>query len=118
MDNLQVKNRTFERQAWGAFCIWWEIANLFQFLFSGTWVLGAGLILIALNAVRARNGLPTSGFTITVGSLALVWGGLDVAGSCLDLSFELPVIPILLIVLGVIVFAGNLIGKEASKQEA
>jgi hypothetical protein len=118
MDNIQVRNRTFERLAWAAFVIWWRIAELFQFLPSATWVLGVGLILIALNAARVLNGLPTSGFTITVGILALVWGGLETAGLYLNLPFELPVFPILLIVLGVIVLAGNLTEKEAKKLEA
>ncbi len=118
MDNLQAKNHSFERRAWGAFCAWWEFANLFGFLFSGAWILGAALILIALNVTRVRNGLPASGFTSTAGILALVWSGLDIAGSSLELPFELPVVPILLIVLGVIVFARNLIGKQLSKQEA
>jgi hypothetical protein len=118
MDDIQARARTLERTAWGAFCVWWEMADMFEFLFSATWVLGFGLILIALNAARARNGLPTSGFTITLGSLASVWGGLDMAGSLLDLPFELPVLPILLVVLGVIVLAGNLTGKEIRKQEA
>ena len=115
MDNIQVRNRTFERLAWGAFVIWWRIAELFQFLPSATWVLGVGLILIALNAARVRNGLPISGFTITVGILALVWGGLEMAGLFLNLPFELPVFPILLILLVVIVLAGKLMEKEARR---
>ena len=118
MDDIQVRNRTFEGLAWGAFVIWWRIAELFQFLPSATWVLGVGLILIALNVARVRNGLPTSGFTITAGILALVWGGLEMAGRSLNLPFELPIFPILLIVLGVIVLAGKLTEIEAKRLEA
>jgi hypothetical protein len=118
MDNAQARNRTFERNAWGAFCVWWEMADLFQFLLSDTWILGCGLILIVLNVARVRNGLPISGFTSTAGILAFAWGGLDIAGSSLELPFELPVIPILLIILGVIVCLPHLVGKVASKQEA
>jgi hypothetical protein len=115
MNNIQVRNRTFEGLAWSAFVIWWRIAELFQFLPSATWVFGVGLILIALNVARVLKGLPTSGFTITVGILALVWGGLETAGLFLNLPFELPVFPIMLIVLGVIVLAGNLTEKEAKR---
>ena len=118
MDDIQVRNRTFEGLAWGAFVMWWRIAELFQFLPSATWVLGVGLILIALNVARVRNGLPISGFTITVGILALLWGGLEMAGLFLNLPFELPVFPILLTVLGVIVLAGKLTEKEATTLEA
>ncbi len=108
MDNIQVTNRTFERLAWGAFFIWWGITELFHFLPAGTGAVGFGLILIGLNAARSLNGVPTSGFTITLGILALVWGGLELAGAVLALPFELPVFAILLIVLGVIMLAREL----------
>ena len=117
MDNIQIRDRTFERLAWSAFVIWWRIAEVFHFLPSATWLLGVGVILIALNVARLRNGLPTSGFTITAGVLALAWSGLEMAGRSLDLGFELPVFPILLTVLGVAVLAGKLTKKEAQKLE-
>jgi hypothetical protein len=47
--------------------------------------------------------VPMSGFSLAIGVLALVWGGLELAGVLLSLPFELPVFAILLIVLGVIV---------------
>ncbi len=111
MDNIQVRNRTFEGLAWGAFFIWWGITELFQFLPEGTGVLGFGLILIGLNAARFLNGIPTSGFTVTLGILALVWGVLELAGFFLTLPFEIPVFAVLLIVLGVIVLARELMGN-------
>ncbi len=58
---------------------------------------------------RSLNGLPTSGFTTTLGILALVSGGLELAGSILHLSFEIPVFASLLIVLGVILLARELL---------
>ncbi len=112
MDNIQVRNRTFEGLAWGAFFIWWGIIELFQFLPDGTGLLGFGLILIGLNVARSLNGLPTSGLTITLGVLALVWGVLELAGFFLTLPFEIPVFAILLIVLGIIVLARELNGNK------
>ncbi len=41
--------------------------------------------------------------TALMGILAVVWGGLDLAGVFLNLPFEIPVFAILLMVLGVIV---------------
>ncbi len=108
MDNIQIRNRTFEGLAWGAFFIWWGITELFQFLPEGTGVLGFGLILIGLNAARFLNGMPISGFTVTLGILAFVWGGLELAGFFLTLPFEIPVFAVLLIVLGIIVLAREL----------
>src|SRR5512136_99230 len=100
MDDIQVRNRTFEGLAWGAFFIWWGITELYPSLPSGAWALSFGVIMLGLNAARSHNGLPTSGFTITVGVLALLWGGLEMAGVFLNLPFELPVFAIVLIVLG------------------
>jgi hypothetical protein len=112
MENTRTLNRNFETIAWGAFLVWWGITELFKFLPEGTGAVGFGLILIGLNAARSLNGLPTSGFTITLGILALVLGGLELAGFFLSLPFELPVFAILLIVLGVIVLAREMIGNR------
>ncbi len=111
MDNIQVRNRTFEGLAWGAFFIWWGLTELFQVLPNGTGVLGFGLILVGLNAARFLNGIPTSGFTLTLGILALGWGGLELAGFFLNLPFELPIFAILLVVLGIVMLARELMGK-------
>ncbi len=110
MDNIQVRNRSFEGLAWGAIFIWWGIIELFHFLPDGTALVGLGLILLGVNAARHLSGIPMSGFSITVGILALVWGGLELAGVLLSLPFHLPVFAILLIVLGVIVLGGSLTG--------
>ncbi len=111
MDNIQIKNRNFERLAWGAFFIWWGITELYHFLPQGTGAIGFGLILLGLNAARSLNGVPTSGFTITLGILALVLGMLELAGVLLSLPFEMPIFAILLIVLGVIVLVRGVAGN-------
>ena len=54
------------------------------------------------------RGLPASGFTTTLGILALVLGGLDLTAAILHLSLELPVFAILLIVLGAIMLTREL----------
>ena len=103
MENAQASNHKLETFAWAAFFIWWGVTELFPFLPHGIGALGIGLILLGLNAARSRNGIPTSGFTITLGILALVLGGLELAASVLSLPFEIPVFAILLIVLGMII---------------
>jgi hypothetical protein len=108
MENTRTLNRNLETVAWGAFFIWWGITELFNFLPHGTGAIGIGLIWLGLNAARLLKGIPTSGFTTTLGILVLVLGGLELAGSVLRLPFELPVFAILLIVLGVILFAREL----------
>lgn len=106
MDNARISNRNLEIMAWALVFIWWGLVDrdigLFRTLPRGTESVGVGLILLGLNAARALNGIPTSGFTITLGTLFLVLGGLLLTGSLLSLPFELPVLAILLIALGVI----------------
>jgi hypothetical protein len=104
---IQIQNRKFEAIAWGALFIWWGITELVEFLPDGSGAIGIGLILVGVNAARALNGIPMNGFSTTIGVLALVWGGLELAGAVLSLPFELPVFAILLITLGVL-----LVGRE------
>ena len=108
MENVQTLNHKLETVAWAAFFIWWGITELFQSLPPGIGAIGIGVIFLSLNAARRQNGLPVSGFTITLGILALVLGGLELAGAILHLPFELPVFAILLIALGVIILAREL----------
>jgi hypothetical protein len=112
MENTRTLNRNLETMAWGALFIWWGITELFQFLPHGTGAIGIGLIFLGLNMARSLNGIPTSGFSTTLGILALVLGGLELASSVLHLPFELPVFAILLIVLGVILLARELLRSK------
>ena len=108
MNNTQTLNRRYDAIGWGALFIWWGITELFQFLPDGSGAIGIGLILLGVNVARSRNGIPTSKFSTALGILALVWGGLELAGAVLSLPFEIPVFAILLIVLGVMILAGEL----------
>ena len=109
MDEMQhTLNRRFETVAWGAFFIWWGITTLFRFLPEGVGTMGIGLILLGLNAARYANKIPLSMFTITIGIIAVVLGALEALRSILQWSFELPTLPLLLIVLGVIVLVREL----------
>ena len=107
MHSARPLDRRLESVAWGLFFVWWGIIELFHTLPEGTGAVGFGLILIGLNVARLLSNLPTSSLTLTLGIIALVWGGLEVAGSVLPLPFEIPVFAIVLIVLGVI-----LLGRE------
>jgi hypothetical protein len=107
MKNTQTSNRNLDAIAWGALLIWWGITELVKFLPDGTGVIGVGLILLGLNAIRLLNGIPISGFSTTIGILGLVWGCLELAGAVLSLPFDLPIFAILLITLGVL-----LLGRE------
>jgi len=104
MNDSITKKRNIDALAWGALFIWWGITLLIQFP-AGVGLIGVGLILLAAVAARYFQGMGASGFTTAMGVLALVWGALELAGTVLP--FELPVFPILLIVLGLMVLFGS-----------
>ena len=112
MNNVQKLNHKFEAVAWGAFFIWWGFTELFPSLPEGIGAVGIGLILLALNAVRALNGVPTGSFTTVLGILALLLGGFELARPVLHLSFELPVFAVFLVVMGMILLARELAGSR------
>jgi hypothetical protein len=109
MENKRTSNPNLAMIAWGALFILWGITEMFQSLPEGTGAVGIGLILLGLNVVRAWKGQPTSVFSTTLGFLALLMGGLQLARAFLNLPFELPIFAILLIVLGIIILARQLI---------
>jgi hypothetical protein len=73
----------------------------------GTWLIGVGLILLGLNAVRRIAGLKTSGFGIIVGLIA------SAAGIGRIIGQDLPLVPILLIILGLGLVLKAAAGKKS-----
>jgi hypothetical protein len=60
----------------------------------GTWLVGTGLIILGISAVRRFNDLRVSGFWLFLGALALGAGLADI------FAWDLPVFPILLVIAG------------------
>ena len=117
MEKTRTLDGTLQAVAWGALFIWWGITEMVEGLPQGTGAIGIGVILLGLNAVRRLQGAPISMFSITLGFLALVMGGLELANSSMLLPFELPVFPTLLIALGVLIVAREL-AQVMSKRPA
>lgn len=115
MNDNKRTNRNIEALAWGALFVWWGITLLVK-LPAGVGLIGVGLILLGANGIRYSQGMRINGFSLTIAILALVWGGLELAGAVLRLPFEVPVFAILLIVLGVMVLFGNGRGDAQSKE--
>jgi len=69
------------------------------------WLVGAGLIMLGGNIVRRLNGIKMEGFTVVLGVVALVSGLVGFVGA------DIPVFPILLIILGVSIILGPLFRK-------
>ena len=85
--------------------LWLTPAGMFP---EGTWLASLGLILLGVNAARRVRGIGTSGFGIAMGLSALA------AGIGRILGRELPIVPILLIVLGAGMVVKALAGKGNS----
>ena len=114
MDNLKTINRKYETIAWGLLSIIWGITILFDFVPFGAGLVATGLLLLGINAIRSLNSLPTKSDNIVLGTLALVWGGLELALPILRPLFKVSdwdwaIFAILLIVLGAILLAGQLL---------
>ena len=60
----------------------------------GTWLVGAGLIMLGLNAARYYTGIKMSRFSIALSIIALAIGLTDFFG------LDLPLVPILIILFG------------------
>jgi hypothetical protein len=60
----------------------------------GTWLIGAGVIMLGLNAVRLLVGIRASWFTVILGTIALLSGLSSVLG------IDIPVGPLLIILIG------------------
>jgi hypothetical protein len=72
----------------------------------GLWALGAGLVLLGLNAARRYYGIKMSTGTIVLGLIALSSGAGDLLG------IKLPLLEILIIVAGVNMLFNALFGKR------
>ncbi|MBI1293741.1 hypothetical protein GC175_02135 [bacterium] len=92
-------NQRFQGIAWAIFLIMSGVIWLLPswLLPDGLWMLGTGFVLLGLNVARALHDIETSGFTVTLGLLALI-GGL---GNLMSVS--LPIVPALLIGSGVLI---------------
>ncbi len=95
-DEQVTLNKRLEQIGWGLFLIMIGGIALVpdRQIPEGTWLIGAGLIMLGLNLARYINHLPLSSFTLVVGTLAIMMGASDFFG------VELPFFPILLIVIG------------------
>ena len=72
----------------------------------GIWLIGVGLIMLGLNAARYYYGIKMSGFTLFLGTLALLSGIGDMLG------LDLPVFPILLILIGASIIIRPMLEKD------
>ncbi len=110
MQDTRTLNRRYETVAWGAFFILLGVTSLIPGMPPGLGSIGTGIILLGLNLARYFNHIPTSGFTITLGILAVGFGLADMLRALFQLP-DVPVFPLLLIVIGVIWLARGVVRR-------
>ncbi|HLF24784.1 MAG TPA: hypothetical protein VJG32_00490 [Anaerolineae bacterium] len=116
MDAIKVSNRRYESIAWGALFIWIGAVWLIPGDAFGVGWLGIGVILLGLNLARRLRSIPTNWFSITLGVIALILGAAKLLLSTQGTQVELPLFPVLFIVIGVIVLVSVIVNREATVQ--
>ena len=72
----------------------------------GSWLIGVGVIILGLNAIRYFNGLRIGGFTTVLGIVALC------AGLWSVVSMRLPLFPIFFILMGASIIVKSLVQQK------
>jgi hypothetical protein len=91
---------------WGVFLIMIATIWLLPGVPQGTWLVGTGVLLLLLNAVRSRMGVRWSGISVALGIIALMAGISDMTG------IRMPVFPIALLVVGIALVLKPLVGTK------
>src|SRR5512143_2139987 len=105
-NHLETLDRKYELTAWGLLFVWWGLRwSLLYVLPEGFGLLGSGVILLGLNALRALKGIPTARITSEFGLIALILGGtIYLVTGVLHFGGEVPLFESLLIAVGVLFF--------------
>jgi hypothetical protein len=64
-------------------------------------ILGSGIILLGLNLTRRVSKIQVSGFSLALGAVAFLLGGMVLARSALGFHIKIELFPLMLIALGV-----------------
>ena len=94
---LKQLHSRIEAMSWGAFFVWIGVTLLFD-AGTGIGLLGVAIIILGTQAIGSKMGLRIEGFWIAVGICFLVGGIWE------QFAVTLPLVPVLLIGLGVILF--------------
>lgn len=101
-------DKRLDALGWGLFLVMigclWLIPE--ESVPKGTWLIGAGVIILGLIGIRFLYGIKISGVWLVIGVLALAFGISDFSG------LNLPVFPILIILFGLSIVLKPLLKKK------
>ena len=108
----QIVSRRINSIGWALFfvmigCLWLVPPETLP---ESTWLIGTGLIMLGANYFRYINGIKTVGFTIIIGILALAAGIANLFG------IELPIFPILIVLIGLSIIIGHATEKNHPRE--
>ena len=107
-------NKRLEESGWGFFLLMTGTLMLLprEFVPEGTWLIGAGLVLLGLNGIRYLNDIKVSRFTITLGFAAIGFGLATLFG------LRLPLLAIFLSLVGLSIIVKSLLPtSEADRKQ-
>ena len=107
-------NKRLEESGWGFFLLMTGTLMLLptEFVPEGTWLIGAGLVLLGLNGIRYLNDIRVSRFTITLGFAAIGFGLATLFG------LRLPLLAIFLSLVGLSIIVKSLLPtSEADRKQ-
>lgn len=104
--DVQIRLRRLDEIGWGIFLIMIGTIALVPSVPQGTWLIGTGVLLLLLNAIRYRSQAGWSSFSTALGVVALIAGFGELIG------VKLPIFAICLVVLGVSMLIKQLVSQE------
>jgi hypothetical protein len=101
------RGKRLDQIGWGIFLVMIGTIWLVPGVPQGTWLIGTGILLLLLNAIRSRLGIPWSGVSIALGVFALA------AGLGYFTGVQLPLFPICLVIIGATLILKPLVSQHA-----
>ena len=102
MNKLNVLNQRYEAIAWGGIFILLGILMFIPGDQNNVFVLGIGIILLGLNLARSLTQIAVNRFTVIIGAMALVLGGLSLLWPMMGNGtlFEVDIFPFIILAIG------------------
>ena len=102
MNKLNGLNHRYEAIAWGAIFILLGILMFVPGDQNNVFVLGIGVILLGLNLARSLTQIAVNRFTVIIGAMALVLGGLSLLWPMMGngTRFEVDIFPFIILAIG------------------